>query len=221
MSVSVAAIIVGIENWQRFTLPLIESIHKHEPSCDMIVVDNASTQRYPHAKPVAVKDLRYDKSPDYVLTRTERLCYSAAINWGYVNLLGNYDWYIVLSNDVLCTGPFAHVLEGYTDDNVVGPLLLETPIPGLGMIPYLEGWCMCFSKRAWNAINGFDEGYLMSSFEDVDASQEARKAGFWLVEDKELAFKHLDQKQRFYLPGYGGSEEHNMRRFMAKNGVTA
>jgi len=223
MTPSIAAIIVGIDGWEKYTLPLIESIHKHEPECSIAVIDNASKTPYP----------RIDFSRERLnIHRTERLSYSAAINYGksrfWTHSIGSggireitYDWYIVLSNDVLCTGPFAHVLEGYSDDSVVGPLLLETLIPHLGMIPYLEGWCMAFSKRCWNAIDGFDEGYLMSSFEDVDASQEARKAGFGLVEDKELLFKHLDQKQRFYLPGYGGSEEHNMRRFMAKNGVTA
>jgi len=215
MSVSIAAIIVGIDGWQRFTLPLIESIRKHEPTCQIVVVDNESNPPYPEIK---------QKYEGLVTTFTKRCCYSAAINWGFDNVQDYFsaaDWYVVLSNDVLCTEPFAHVLEGYSDDNVVGPLLLETPIPGLGMIPYLEGWCMAFSKRAWDAIGGFDEGYLMSSFEDVDASQEARKAGFWLTEDKELPFKHLDQKQRFYLPGYGGSEQKNMERFIAKNTVTA
>lgn len=201
-----AAIIIGIDGWEKYTKPLVESIEKHEPDCVITVVDNASKEPYPATGKAAIQ-------------RTERLCYSAAINAGKRYM--DADWYIVLSNDVLCTGPFVHILEGYSDDNVVGPLLLETPIPGMGLVPYLEGWCMAFSRRAWDAIGGFDEGFIMSSFEDVDASHEARKAGFWLTEDKEFPFKHLDQKQRFYLPGYGGSEDHNMRRFMAKNGAKA
>jgi hypothetical protein len=219
----IAAIIVGIEGWDRFTKPLIESIWQHEPECQITVVDNESTTPYPQARAVARDDLHFKASPYYALTRIKRACYSQAINEGAIiaSSMQQPDWYIVLSNDVLCTGPFAHVLASYSDDTLVGPLLLETPIPGIGLVPYIEGWCMAFPRRVWDAIGGFDEGYLMSSFEDVDASQEARKAGFWLVEDKELAFKHLDQRQRFYLPGYGGSEAHNMRRFMEKNGVTA
>lgn len=211
------AIIVGIDNWQRYTLPLIQSIQKHEPSCHIVVVDNLSQTPYPQ---INEGDTRID-----IIRSATRLCYSAAINMGqeFTGIIEDKvkwpDWYIVLSNDVLCTGPFADKLAGYSDDNVVGPLLLETPIPRMGMIPYLEGWCMCFPRRAWDAIGGFDENYLMSSFEDVDASHEARKHGFGLIEDKELPFKHLDQRQRFYLPGYGGSEAHNMQYFMTKNGV--
>jgi GT2 family glycosyltransferase len=209
----IAAIVIGIDGYKKYTLPLIRSIAKHEPDCLITVVDNASKEPYPY-HPIV------EGNQHYLLTRTERLCYSAAINHG--KAYGNdADWYIVLSNDVLCTGPFAHILTGYADDNVVGPLLLETPVPRMGMIPYLEGWCMCFPKRVWAAIGGFDKKYIMSSFEDVDASHEARKAGFGLVEDKEFPFVHLDQRQRFYLPGYAGTDEHNMRYFMAKNGVSA
>src|SRR3989304_2785005 len=199
MSVSIACIIIGIDGYEKYTMPLAQSIKRHEPEGWIAVIDNASKEPYPQFDP----DSGF--YPRAMVFQTERLCYSAAINFGK-EMVGDADWYIVLSNDVLCTAPFAHILEGYSDDNVVGPLLLETPIPGMGMVPYLEGWCMAFSRRVWTAINGFDETYLMSSFEDVDASHEARKAGFWLVEDKTFPFKHLDQKQRFYLPGYGGSE---------------
>lgn len=212
---NIAAIIVGIDNWQRFTKPLIDSLHRGEPLCTVVVIDNASTEPYP-SDPLSLAS-----AGNLAVWRTERLCYSAAINKGKAVLdkLGKFDWYIVLSNDVLCTGPFAHILEGYDGNDLVGPLLLETPIPGMGMVPYIEGWCMIFSRQIWEAIGGFDENYIMSSFEDVDVSHEARKAGFGLLEDKELPFTHLDQKQRFYLPGYGGSEEHNIRHFMRKNGV--
>jgi len=210
----IAAIIVGIDGWEQYTEPLIWSIYEHEPSCHAFIVDNASPTPYPTDG--TDDDLNGTMS---IHRMKERACYSKAINYGKRCMGTPFDWYIVLSNDVLCTGPFAHLLEAYGDGDVVGPKLLETPIPGMGMVPYIEGWCMCFSRRCWDAIGGFDENYLMSSFEDVDASHEARKHGFGLIEDTNLPFVHLDQRQRFYLPGYGGSEAHNMHHFMQKNGV--
>lgn len=93
---NVAAIIVGIDGWERYTLPLIESIQRHEPACDVVVVDNAGNSPYPYLEP--------DKYPQVFVLQTERLCYSAAINAGK-RVIGDADWHLVLSNDVLCTGP--------------------------------------------------------------------------------------------------------------------
>lgn len=39
---SIAAIIVGIDGWHEYTLPLVESIRKYESECYVVVVDNAS-----------------------------------------------------------------------------------------------------------------------------------------------------------------------------------
>lgn len=60
-----AALIIGIDGWEKYTLPLVESLKRHEPDCRIVVVDNASATPYP--------------AMGYV-HRTERLCYSAAIN---------------------------------------------------------------------------------------------------------------------------------------------
>jgi hypothetical protein len=187
---SIAAIIVGIDGWEKYTLPLL------------LVVDNASEPRYPFGR------------------RTERLCYSAAINTGKETidrLVGQSDWYIVLSNDVLCTGPFAHTLEEYGDGDLVGPLLKEIDIAPVGLVHYLEGWCVAIPRRIWDTIGGWDEAMRVSSYEDVEYSHRARVNGFGLVEDKALPFVHLDQKQRFYLvPDYWSSEAHNRARFIEK-----
>lgn len=209
MTPAIAAIIIGIDGWQRFTLPLIESIRKHEPSCRIAVVDNYSMPWYPETEDSQVS-----------IHHVKRLSYSAAINYGKNVMIGDADWCVVLSNDVLCTAPFAHVLEGYGDDNVVGPLLKQINIERVGAVDYIEGWCVAISRRAWDELQGWDEGMQISSYEDCDFSHRARKAGFWLVED--LPFVHLDQKQRFYLvPDYWDSEYHNRARFIEKHRVTA
>lgn len=215
---TIAAIIIGIDGWERYTKPLIESIERHEPDCIITVVDNASQVPYPDAKPVAQRDLHFEKSPHYTLTRTERLCYSAAINWGVTthDAWGRADWYIVLSNDVLCTGPFAATLARYGDDDLVGPLLKETH-----GFPYIEGWCIATPRKVWDAIGQWDaENFPGSSWEDVWWSTEARLHGCALVED--LPFIHLDQRQRYHvIPNFGGMDTHNREYFLGKYGQWA
>lgn len=213
---TIAAIIIGIDGWEQYTLPLIESIQEHEPDCDIAVIDNASKTPYPE---LSLED------DGGVVVRTERLCYSEAINTGHsvcgLARITGHDWYIVLSNDVLCTGPFIDVLAGYGNDEVVGPLLKEIDIERVGRVPYLEGWCVCIPSRIWDDIGGWDEGMKISSYEDVEYSHRARVNGYGLVEDSELPFIHLDQKQRFYLvPDYWSSEYHNRARFVERYGVT-
>src|SRR3954465_6155342 len=109
-TMNIAAIIIGIDGWQRYTMPLVKSIQQHEPDCEILVVDNGSEERYPWT--------------ECQIMRTERLCYSEAINRGHrwINEILEFDadWYIVLSNDVLCTGPFAHILEQLDGNDVVG-----------------------------------------------------------------------------------------------------
>ena len=196
---SIAAIIVGIDGWERYTLPLVESIWKHEPECSLVVVDNASEQPYFGA---SIKPLN-----EFQVVRTERLSYSAAINYGKNCVTGTPDWYIVLSNDVLCTGPFAHLLGAYGDGDLVGPLMKNE----LGF-PYLEGWCVAISSRAWQS---WDERVLGSDYEDVAYSTAARQRGFGLVEDRDLPFKHLDQRQRYTIvQDFAGKNAHNRELFL-------
>ncbi len=201
----IAAIIIGIDGWEKYTLPLIESIQKYEPSCDITAIDNHSTTPYPF------------NSNDISFARTNKmLCYSAAINSGknLAELNGfRYDWYIVLSNDVLCTGPFAHILASLDGNAIVGPQLWQEH--GLS---WIYGYCVCISAKAWRDIGGWDENFIMSSWEDVDFSTSALEKGYAL-EEHNLPFKHLDQKQRFGLPGYAGSEGINRNYFMRKHGL--
>ncbi len=208
---TLAAIIVGIDGWEEYTLPLVESIRHNEPLCEMVIVDNESKERYPQylqmGPPLGVGFC--------YTSRTERLCYSAAINHGKAWISDAADWIIVLSNDVLCTGPFVHMLEAQ-GDVVAGPQLWHEH--GLA---WIVGWCVCIPRKVWDAVGGWDENYIMSSWEDVDFSVSANEKGYPLCPMPGLPFVHLDQKQRFGLPGYGGSEEANRAYFMRKHGEHA
>lgn len=196
---NIAAIIIGIDGFERYTLPLLNSLRQHEPNCNVVVIDNASAEPYPQ-----------DVARWARIERTPRLCYSAAINTGK-SWLGsenvNADWYVVLSNDVICTGPFSHLLAEYDGNDLVGPLLKE--VYGF---PYLEGWAVCVPGAAWEA---WDERFLGSDFEDVAFSTRARQRGFGLVEDETLPFVHLDQRQRYHIiENFAGNNAHNSRLFL-------
>lgn len=192
---NIAAIIVGIDGWERYTLPLVDSIDEYHFDCEYVVIDNESEVPYPEW--------------DDAHLRTKRLCYSAAINAGkcFLDERKPFDWYIVLSNDVLCTGPFAHILAEYDGSDVVGPLMKN--VHGFD---YIEGWCVCVPKVAWQP---WDERFLGSDYEDVAYSTAARQRGFGLVEDTRLPFKHLDQRQRFYVvENFAGKNTHNRNLFL-------
>ena len=197
----IAALIIGIDGWEQYTRPLIESIYAHEPDCMVVVVDNASQAPYPVGP---------------AIHRTPRLCYSAAINLAQ-KIAEPADWYIVLSNDVLCTGSFARILAGIEPNCIAGPCLKETH-----GYSYLEGWCVAIPSPVWDALGGWDEQFRVSSWEDVDYSQRALEAGCDVICDESIPFAHLDQRQRFTLVGdYWDSERHNVELFMRKRKAAA
>lgn len=188
----IAALIIGIDGWEQYTKPLMDSLFEHEPDALQVVIDNASCEPYPELPET---------------WRTDRMCYSAAINRARL-IAGPADWYIVLSNDVLCRGPFADTLAAYGDGDLVGPRLMR-----VSGFDYLEGWCVAIPARAWQAVGGWDERFLGSDWEDVAFSTAARQKGFGLVED--LPFVHLDQKQRFQIiENFWEKDAHNRELFM-------
>jgi len=192
----IACLIIGIDGWEQYTKPLMDSIFRHEPAARVVVIDNASCEPYPNLPEVH---------------RTERLCYAAAINQA-AQIAGPADWYIVLSNDVLCTGPFAWVLEQMPLNTIAGPHIARNQ----GWT-YLEGWCVACPAGVWASLGGWDENFQVSSWEDVDFSVTALERGFHVAHVPELPFIHLDQKQRFTLiPDYWSSEAHNLRYFLSK-----
>lgn len=198
----VTCLIVGIDGWETYTKPLVDSIKQFEPSCNVVVIDNASVTPYP---------------TNLYTFRTPRLCYSKAINtaksWNDLWYMEESDWYIVLSNDVLCTGNFIDYLSTMPTNQIIGPCLKDNQ----GW-QYLEGWCIVIPKDIWNSLNGWDENFKVSSWEDVDFSTSTLEAGFDVCHNPAFPFIHLDQKQRFTLiPNYWESEYSNYAYFKRKH----
>jgi GT2 family glycosyltransferase len=194
---NVTALIVGIEGWDKYTLPLIESLKEHEPGVQVVVIDNASTEPYPRNR--------------RNVHRTERLSYSAAINRATLEAK-NPDWYLVLSNDVLCTGPFVETLEK-SKPCVMGPCLKKQY-----RWEYIEGWCVAAHAAAWRAIGGWDGEYEMASWADVDFCASAVKNGYQLKHMPAFPFTHLGQGQRIHLPRFYEADLRNRQHFLGKWG---
>jgi GT2 family glycosyltransferase len=197
--VRVAALVIGIDGWHSYTKPLIDSILFHEPLTQVITVDNASVAPYPLT------------GPGQIVRSNKRLCYSAAINLA-AREAHEADWLIVLSNDVLCTGRFWRTLREAPEHSVLGPEVLTVR----GRWRYVMGWCVAAPRHVWDEVGGWDENFIMSSWEDVDFSQSAIEKGFDLIE-ADLPFVHLDQRQRFKLPGFEGTPETNEAYFRSKH----
>ncbi len=217
----VACLIVGIDGWEEYTLPLIEQIRANEPECAIVVVDNASETPYHYHTTDMVK-----------VVRTPRLCYAAAINrakreadkpvWGVnCNVDGDKpDWYVILSNDVSNEFHFVDRLARISKNCVAGPEVragfTHTQCRPLW---HIQGWCVCISRESWDILGDWDENFQMSSWEDVDYSLRAFNAGLTLLGTRQFPFQHLNAGQRYELPNFKATDHHNIIYLEHKHGL--
>ncbi len=194
---NVACVIVGINQWEEYTLPLLESIKQHEPEAKRILVDNGSDPPYP-----------------FPTVRLETpVCYSAAINAGMDYLNGYGDWTIVLNNDVLCQGPFVETLEW------MHPALYGNQLITFKDMRWLGLWLFAIHKDVWEVVGEFDEQFEVCGFDDADFCFRAASEGFEILKCN-LPFKHMWGKTRWGVPGYEGTRKENLKRLEEKHGVS-
>lgn len=193
----VAVLIVGIDGWETYTLPLVKSLKRYEPEMQIVVVDNASQTAYPKVKGIT-------------LVRTERLCYAAAINRA-AQEAQDADWLAILSNDVIVEGHFAQRVESLPEC-VAGPQDYR-----IGDWHFIVGWCVCVPRRVFDTLQGWDGNFVVSSWEDADFSFRAQAMGIPLAVI-DVPLRHLDARQRFSLPEFNGTHERNRAYFERKHG---
>jgi hypothetical protein len=175
---NVLVVIISINNWERYTLPLIQSTLKHEPTTHIVVIDNDSDTPYPQTEGVTI-------------LRTRRLCYSAALNHGVKNCGVDWDYLISVSDDVLVTGPFFDHLRALPPGCMGGPAVSK-----IVHYYYVGGWCMVIPRHVWETVGEFDGNFLVSAWEDADYSWRVMEAGGRLILMEGFPFYHLDQRQR-------------------------
>jgi GT2 family glycosyltransferase len=197
----VSVIIVGINQWEEYTLPLIKQVRQHEPDCEIIVVDNASDVPY--------EDIDV---PALVVRTDERLCYSAAINIG-VNM-AHGDWLLPMNNDASCTGPFMDHIETHIPAAIYAPQIVEE-----AGHRWFGNWIVAIPRCVWDEVGEFDVNYLVCGFEDADYSERANGLDIPTI-PIDLPFIHHGGKTRWDIPGYPATREQNIKYFALKHGWT-
>lgn len=194
---TVTAIIVGLNDWERYTLPAIMSIQAVDPAMNIVVVDNGSVPEYPQV-------------PGVLMTRTpSKRSYAGGLNWG-MKQAPRSDWYVLLNNDVLISKPFTPRIEN------LDPKVLY----GFQYIPaqdfffkwdYMAGWAYIFHNVIWNLVGEFDEKCAPMYFEDADYCKRVQDAGFKMqVEDRtDWGILHLEGERHIERRLY-------MRKHMAE-----
>ncbi len=200
---NLAIIIVGIDGWETYTKPAIESILKYEPQAHITVIDAGSKTPYPvdreNGLPIAIERMEYSGS------------YAEAINLG-IMLNWQADGYLILNNDVLCTAPFLHLVDNLSDKAIYGrQIITEHDLTWLGL------WLCLLPTRVSFLVGKWDENFKLCGFEDADYCLRAKEHGFE-TRFVDLPFIHLWGKTRWGLTGYENVREQNRQYFQQKHG---
>lgn len=197
---NVAVVIVGINQWDEYTKPLICDLDICGKGAKIIVVDNASEPPYPHKDGVTI-------------VRTERVCYSKAINTA-VWRAGRPDWILSMNNDVSCYAEFIPLLYSLEPNAVYSrQIITEAGYTWFG------NWIVAIPFNVWSVVGQFDESFRVCGFEDCDYSMRAMEHGF-PTKHADLPFIHHWGKTRWDIPGYPATREENIRYFASKWGWT-
>lgn len=207
----VVTVAIGINDWEKYTLPLIGSFRAHEFSAPLVIVDNCSDTPYP-------------ASGSAIIARTpQRLSYAAALNYG-INHIKGADWYAVMNNDVLIHKPFTERVERLDPHYIYGfqehPTDLVNP-----KAFYQSGWCMFISGCALLEVGYFDEAFAPMWFEDADYCIRAQKAGFGMqgLDREDWGIEHLAMERKYererYMRDNNKARKANRERLWRKHGV--
>lgn len=196
MKSSIAVLIVGINQWEWYTLPLIESIRTYEPDVEIVCIDNASDKPYP--------------ALEYVVSLSQRLSYADAINRAAERTKA--DWLLSLNNDVICQGKFADIIRAQDKNTIYGQQIIEE-----GGHVWLGNWLALIPRDVWQRVGNFDGKFEMCGFEDADYCVRAAALGI-ATKPIDLPFHHYWGATRWDLPGYSAARERNMDYFEQKHG---
>ena len=200
----ITVIIIGVNEWDRFTSPCIESLKRREPGAKIVLVDNGSNPAYPTVPGVEI--VRLNKT----------VSYAEAINAG----LRDDEWVIVTNNDVLFYKPLAEQLEKLDKNNLYGFWEHET-----NGVKWLSGWCFLIPDEVLFGTGMFDEEFKPMWFEDADYSLRAKAEGFGLVNlDRERwGIEHLAlgrSKERLdYIAEHDKAHRKNLAYLVKKHGL--
>ena len=188
---SVTCIVVGLNEWDRYTKPMLESARANDPDLNLVLVDNGSDVHYPKMEGVTL------------LRSGMRRSYAGGINFG-MNWAPDSDWYMVINNDTLIHKPISHRVEQLQQNALYGFYLEPKNKTALFLWDYLCGWCLIASKAVLSVIGEFDEKCAPMWFEDADYSARALKAGFTLevLDREDWGLQHLEDERKVERKAY-------------------
>lgn len=197
----VGIIIPVINCWDKYTLPLIQSIPESLRS-DILIVDNASsddTQK--EATAGGYKYIRNDKNIGCAAS------WNQGVRYFYDR---DYDYFLILNNDVLIPmqsipalverfeRPDARIML-ISMHNVRGTIenprdVLILPADCKKDVPESEGpdfSAFMISRRTWEIIGEFDEGFYPAYFEDNDYHYRIKVGGFIAINYPNAFYYHF------------------------------
>lgn len=195
--------IVGIEKWIEHSIPLMASIHTHEPRMPILYVNNGD----------------HIETPLYggcdVITTFELVPYAAAINLIIKRFMADErsNWLIILNNDVLCDRPFSHVAPMACKNTVWGNYIHER-----GKFRWVDGWLYMLHRSLIETVGLFDEAYEGAAFEDLDYSYRAAGMGFDIGRIG-LPFTHFEHHSRYTVPDFWVKRRRNLNYFLSKHSI--
>ena len=202
----VKAVIVGLNEWEKFTLPMLNSAKKNDPELKLYLVDNGSAQPYPQVSGV---NLIRNKQKD---------SYAVGLNLG-IKSAGEADWYMLINNDTLIDKPITKRIEKL-DPNALYGFFIRESRDDLFPWSYLSSWCYFLSRQVWEKIGAFDENCRPLYFEDADYTMRCMKEGIriTLLSREDWGIQHLeDAKHPERKDGFKARPE--LRKYiLAKHG---
>lgn len=192
-----SVIIVGIDQWEQYTRPLIAQIWTHHPDIEICVIDNASDKPYPQA--------------DHIVRSDKRLSYAEAINLGMKST--TQPRVIVLNNDVRCDGAFVDAVTSLDPDTLYGMTVYSEPT-----FNWFSSWIFIVDRVTFWIVGDFDPRFEICAYEDVDFCYRAMNLGIPTKKIK-LPFYHYDGKTRWSIAGYESTRLENRARFQEKHGI--
>jgi GT2 family glycosyltransferase len=204
---SATVVIIGLNKWEQFTRPCLDSLLDTNINFRVICVDNGSINPYPQHRPC------------YTMVHAkQRQCLAAGLNLGMIHA-GESDWYVLANNDIIWHKPFFQRLHELNPKCLYGFKLYDK----IFTKPYLSGWCLFVSREIQQAVGEWDEAFTPMWFEDADYSFRCQAAGYKLVElDRDdWGIQHLDRKgeREKLINDNIGDRSKNRKYLQVKHGV--
>jgi GT2 family glycosyltransferase len=179
------SIITPVFNKASMTLEFISSIAPYIDGCELIIIDNNSSDNTLSALSAAKR--QYKNKNIKVFSHNKNAGFGGANNIG--SKLAESEIVMFISNDVKIFGDVITPTVQYLLENsntAVGPRLLNydtgwNSFKEVSLIPYLEGFCFALNKRNFNLIQGFDENFFLD-VEDLDLCYRLHLAGISLAQ---------------------------------------